>query len=543
MKVHNPIIRGFYPDPSICKANETYYLACSSFQYYPGVPVWESKDLVNWKMVTHCLTKESQMGLHEVPSSGGVFAPTLRYHNGRFYMVTNQNTLQKNFYVWTDDLTKEWSEPIYVDQEGIDPSLLFDGDKVYFTSNGNGPDGKPCILQCEIDIETGKKLTDSIPVWGGSGGRYLESPHLYHFGDYYYLMAAEGGTEYGHMITYARSKEPFGPFESYAKNPVLTNRNLGGNQSRIQGIGHGDLIEDENGNFYLVCLGFRQIGIWQAYHHLGREVFLTQVHWNDDGWFTAGEDGTVREYEETKLSDCVQKDDAYDVSFEKLLSNESQQMRLCYLRDPKMGNYRFEKDTHSLCLRGTSVTLEDVASPTFLGVRQSEFDTELTAKVKLEEVPEGTDGKDVGYVEAGITIYMDECEHYDLYIASQRDIFEEKASQEGTYRGKAYHGTTYCVNFRVRTGDAQCIVKSMPVDNPDKITLKLTSDAEQYYAGFENENGEYIPLGKARTKYLSSEVAGGFTGVVAAMYAVDQTPAGRWTRFTQFDWKQKSTKL
>lgn len=420
---------------------------------------------------------------------------------------------------------------------------MFDGDKVYFTSNGNGPDGKPCILQCEIDIETGKKLTDSILVWGGSGGRYLESPHLYHFGDYYYLMAAEGGTEYGHMITYARSKEPFGPFESYAKNPVLTNRNLGGNQSRIQGIGHGDLIEDENGNFYLVCLGFRQIGIWQAYHHLGREVFLTQVHWNDDGWFTAGEDGTVREYEETKLSDCVQKDDAYDVSFEKLLSNESQQMRLCYLRDPKMGNYRFEKDTHSLCLRGTSVTLEDVASPTFLGVRQSEFDTELTAKVKLEEVPEGTDGKDVGYVEAGITIYMDECEHYDLYIASQRDIFEEKASQEGTYRGKAYHGTTYCVNFRVRTGDAQCIVKSMPVDNPDKITLKLTSDAEQYYAGFENENGEYIPLGKARTKYLSSEVAGGFTGVVAAMYAVDQTPAGRWTRFTQFDWKQKSTKL
>lgn len=461
------------------------------------------------------------MGLHEVPSSGGVFAPTLRYHNGRFYMVTNQNTLQKNFYVWTDDLTKEWSEPIYVDQEGIDPSLLFDGDKVYFTSNGNGSDGKPCILQCEIDIETGKKLTDSIPVWGGSGGRYLESPHLYHFGDYYYLMAAEGGTEYGHMITYARAKEPFGPFEPYAKNPVLTNRNLGGNQSRIQGIGHGDLIEDENGNFYLVCLGFRQIGIWQAYHHLGREVFLTQVHWNDDGWFTAGEDGTVREYEEIAIADCVQKEDAYNVSLEQLLSEKSQQMRLCYLRDPKMENYCFEKNTSALYLRGTSVTLEDVASPTFLGVRQSEFDTELTAKVNLEGVPEGIDGKSAGYAEAGITIYMDECEHYDLYIAYQKN--------------------TYCVNFRVRTGDAQCVVKSVVVSDPDKIKLKLTSDVEQYYAGFENENGEDILLDKARTKYLSSEVAGGFTGVLAAMYAVD--PAGRWARFTQFNWKQKSTGL
>ncbi len=173
-------------------------------------------------------------------------------------------------------------------------------------------------------------------------------------------------------------------------------------------------------------------------------------------------------------------------------------MRLCYLRDPKMENYRFEKDTHSLWLRGTSVTLEDVASPTFLGVRQSEFDTELTAKVKLERATEDgeREGNDVGYAEAGITIYMDECEHYDLYIA-----YEENA---------------YRVNFRVRTGDAQCIVKSMPVDNPDKITLKLTSDAEQYYAGFENEDGGYISLGNPEKTGLDYITVDGFEMAQAA---------------------------
>ena len=277
MKVQNPIVKGFYPDPSVCEANGKYYLACSSFQFFPGVPIFESEDLVNWKQVGHCLTKLSQVELHGVPSSGGVFAPTLRYHDGRFYMVTNNNTFNKNFYVWTEDLTGDWSEAIFVDQGGIDPSLLFDDGKVYFTSNGNDEQGNPAVFQCEINVETGEKLTDSVPIWSGSGGRFLESPHLYHIGDWYYLMAAEGGTEYGQMITYARSKEPFGPFENYAGNPVVTNRNLGGNLSRIQGVGHGDLIQDRNGNYYIVCLGFRQLGIWQRITSLDVKYILHRL--------------------------------------------------------------------------------------------------------------------------------------------------------------------------------------------------------------------------------------------------------------------------
>ena len=443
MKIHNPIIRGFYPDPSICEAEGKYYIVCSSFQYLPGVPVFESEDLVNWKQVANALTRTTQVELHKVPSSGGVFAPTLRYHEGTFYMVTNNNTFGKNFYIYTDDIKGEWSEPIFVDQEGIDPSLLFDNGKVYFTSNGNDAEGKGCILQCEIDIKTGEKLTESIPVWGGSGGRYLESPHLYHIGDWYYMMAAEGGTEYGHMITYARSREPFGPFEGYQGNPVLTNRNLGGNQSLIQGIGHGDLIRDKKGNYYIVCLGFRQSGEWQPYHHLGREVFLAPVSWQEDGWFTAGEQGIVTEWMDVDLSG-QQDMDMYQVSFENTGADD---LRWSYLRDYHKENYQFTD--RGLRLRGTKITLDEADTPTFAGIRQSEFHTCLNVSVSGEAK------------EAGITFYMDESQHYDL------SLVQEKGERKAV--------------LRLRIGDAACIANTVDLpEGMEKVEFSVVSDPDRY---------------------------------------------------------------
>ncbi len=498
MKIQNPIIRGFYPDPSICKAEGKYYIACSSFQFFPGVPIFESEDLVSWKQVANALTRTSQVELHQVPSSGGVFAPTLRYHDGTFYMVTNNNTFGKNFYISTTDICGEWSEPIFVEQEGIDPSLLFDEGKVYFTSNGTGANGKGCIFQCEIDIKTGEKLTESLPIWQGSGGRYLESPHLYHIGDWYYMMAAEGGTEYGHMITYARSKNPFGPFEGYEKNPVLTNKNLGGNESSIQGIGHGDLIRDKKGNYYIVCLGFRQSGIWQPFHHLGREVFLAPIYWQEDGWFTAGDHGTVAEWMDVELNG-KQDPDAYNISFESMGEDN---LRWSYLRDYHKENYEFADG--SLKLRGTNITLNEADTPTFVGVRQSEFDTKLNVTVS-------GDAK-----EAGITFYMDEDQHYDLAFTNENDIRQ--------------------VIFRLRVGDVENVKKAVTLpDGIKEAKLSVISDPDRYHF-YCNVNGVKELLGSARTKYLSSEVAGGFTGVVMGMYAVDEEE--RWAEFKDFCWLQ-----
>ncbi len=134
MNYTNPIIRGFYPDPSVCRANGKYYMVCSSFQYFPGVPLFESSDLVNWKQIGHCFTRKSQVQLEKIESSGGVFAATIRYNAGRFYVVTTNATTHQNFYVYTDEIYGEWSEPIFISQDGIDPSLYFEGEKHIFSA-------------------------------------------------------------------------------------------------------------------------------------------------------------------------------------------------------------------------------------------------------------------------------------------------------------------------------------------------------------------------------------------------------------------------
>lgn len=508
MKISNPVIRGFYPDPSVCRANGKYYMVCSSFEYFPGVPLFESEDLVNWRQIGHCLTRKSQVDLHRINSSGGVFAPTIRYHEGRFYMVTTNDTYHKNFYVYTDDIYGEWSEPVFVDQEGIDPSLFFEDGKTYFMSNGSDPaDGKGCIYQCEINPETGERLTESRPIWKGSGGRYLESPHLYHFGDWYYLMAAEGGTEYGHMITYARGKSPYGPFESYPGNPVLSNRDLGGHQSRIQGIGHGDLIQDEQGNTFLVCLGFRIIFEWLPYHHLGREVFLAPVTFREDGWFEAGREGHVDKEMEINI-DTVQKlDGRYDVSFDGMKAGD---VRWCHLREYAPESYQFTEA--GVRLLGGKYTLNDVEAPTFLGVRQSEFVTSLRVQV----------GGDAS--EAGISFYLSEDHHYDLAVQ--------------------YQGGKRTLLLRLCIGDARAVAGQIELPQEQTVTELHVESEPQWYHFYGKCGSEEVCLGKARTKYLSSEVAGGFTGVVMGMYAVnEQGEENRWAEFTGLSWKQTMSEI
>ena len=200
----NPILPGFYPDPSICRVGEDYYLVNSSFEFFPGVPLWHSRDLVNWEQKGYVLTRESQLPLRNGRTSGGIFAPTIRCHNGRFYMITTNVTDGGNFFVWTDDINGEWSDPVWIDHEGIDPSLFWDDDgKVYYAGTGRYEQG---IYQFEIDLETGKKLSDTKIIWKGTGGKCPEGPHMYKINSWYYLMIAEGGTEYGHKETIARSR-------------------------------------------------------------------------------------------------------------------------------------------------------------------------------------------------------------------------------------------------------------------------------------------------------------------------------------------------
>ena len=499
MQYTNPVIRGFYPDPSVVYAEGKFYLVTSSFQYFPGVPLFESEDLVNWKQIGHVLTRKSQVELEGVRSSGGVFAPTIRYNNGRFYMVTNNNSTFKNFYVYTDDIYGEWSDPIEVERDGIDPSLLFDDDKCYFVSNGTDENGKNGVFQVEIDIETGATIGDAVCIWHGSGGRYIESPHVYRIGDYYYLMVAEGGTEYGHMVTYARSEHVMGPYEPYAMNPVLTNRNKA--PYIIQGIGHGDLVQKPDGEWYMVSLGFRQIGEWEPFHNLGREVYLTPVSFDDKGWFTCGTDGTT--------------DESYEIpgDFEQRLTNEYTfentdfNIDWAYMRFPDKTNYKtdFEPGSNKIVLYGSDKTLDDTASPTFIALRQKDLNMECTVRIKLE----GSDKNgiiDGVSKEAGITLYMCENEHYEIAV-----------------RKKGFIRT---VALKLNIGGIKHIQEEIPFFG-DEAILKISADNLNYSFSCASSNSpdSFIELGTAMTKYLSSEVSSGFTGTMVGLYATGAVKA------------------
>jgi alpha-N-arabinofuranosidase len=487
MKYKNPVVTGFYPDPSVCRANGKYYMVCSSFQFFPGVPLFESEDLLNWKQIGNVLTRESQLPLSSSATSGGIYAPTIRFEAGRFYMVVTNVSNIGNFYVYTDDIYGEWSDPIKVEQGGIDPSLYFEDARAYFCSNGDDPKtGISGIQLCEIDINTGKKLTESRFIWYGSGGRFVESPHIYKIGGKYILLTAEGGTEYGHMVTYAVADDIFGEYSGYDKNPVLTNRNLGGYP--IQGVGHADLIEDNNGNYWLLHLGFRQQDRYKNYHHLGRETFLTPVTFGEDGYFTAGAthdmtgSGTVLAETETDRfpEGTVQ-------TFRNIYTQENTDFGIDYLyiRNPVTENYTLTPE--KITLRGTDKRLSEAASPTFIGLRQKEFDADICVNMHLiPTAPLGGAG--------GLTIYMDEDHHFDLHA--------EKIP------------TGLCVLALQNIGTIKYSLMKYVEVTSDSVELRITADRFNYsfYA-----NGEY--LGTAPSKYVSTEVAGGFTGVIIGLYA------------------------
>ncbi len=470
MKYRNPVLKGFYPDPSVCCVNGIYYMVCSSFQYFPGVPLFESRDLVNWTQIGHVLTRSEQVELADVPSSGGVFAATIRYYDGRFYVTTTNNTTQKNFYVWTEDIYGAWSDPITVQQDGIDPSLFFEDGKAYFMSTGVDDFGVSGIIQSQIDLETGDKLTPARSIWKGTGGRYVEGSHLYKIGAYYYLLASEGGTEYGHMLTLCRGRTPWGPFENCPHNPILTNRDKA--PYEIQAIGHGELLRGPDGAWYVPTLGFRQIDVWMPYHHLGREVFLTPATLTDDGWFVCG-DGTTHAQYETAV-ESVQRE-KHRWTFE----NTRWDTDWCFLRHPQSERYRLSHN--EAVLYGTEKTLNDAANPTMVAIRQRDFCGSAQVDVRA-------DG------ECGMTVYMCEQSHYDVGVRKK--------------------GEGYEAFLRLRLGDIDHIVSTRPLSH-GAASLKAEFDRLRYRFYV---NGEY--LGDAQSRFLSSEVMTGFTGVVIGLYAV-----------------------
>ena len=297
--IKNPIIPGFYPDPSICRVGEDFYLVCSSFELSPGIPLFHSRDLANWEQLCYVLTPQNGFYVDKNCGNGGVMAPTVRYYNGTFYIINCNFSDRGNFIVTAKDPAGPWSEPHFLDDvPGIDASLFFDTDGTcYIMGTANiWPDGKGGMRQgiwaAEYDIENFRLISETVALWGGAmaGVASPESPHIYHIGDWYYLLIAEGGTEMYHSATIARSRTPLGTYEGNPSNPILTVRHMG-KKALIQNAGHADLIDTASGEWYAVFLASRLIG--GVSKNLGRETFIVPVLWEDEWPLFSPETGKV----------------------------------------------------------------------------------------------------------------------------------------------------------------------------------------------------------------------------------------------------------
>jgi alpha-N-arabinofuranosidase len=478
----NPVLSGFYPDPSICRVGDDYYLVNSTFEYFPGVPIFHSRDLVHWRQIGHVLTRVSQLPLERMRASGGVFAPTLRYHDGTFYMVTTNVWGTSNFYVTATDPAGPWSEPHPLDQEGIDPSLFFDDDgTVYYIRHVGGGDGY--IGQQVLDLASGKLQGEMKKIWGGTGGVWVEGPHMFKRDGRYYLMVSEGGTSYDHSVTIARSDSPWGPFEADPHNPILTHRTR--RDHPVQALGHADLVETPAG-WWAVFLGIRPQG--GQFHHLGRETFLAPVTWSADGWPTIGTRGTI---ELEMAAPALTPHPWPKTPTRDEFDGDSLALDWNFLRNPQGGDWSLTARPGYLRLRGSAVTMSDQDSPAFVGRRQTALVCRAATQLDFQPASENE--------EAGLVVRGNDGNHYDLGI---------------TLRDGRRHVTLR----RVHDGKPVEPIRheALPAGN---VELSIAARPLEYEFFYQIDGGSPVSLGTAATKDLSSETIGGFTGVYFGMYA------------------------
>lgn len=501
MKYKNPIISGMHPDPSICRVGEDYYLVNSSFEYFPAIPVFHSKNLIEWEQIGHCITRNSQLTLRKgVPNETGTFAPTIRYSNGIFYVVCTNVTYgaedDGNFFVWTKDPYGEWSDPIWLDCPGIDPSFFFDEDgSVYYTGAASG-----AIYLYQIDLQSGKKIGEFKNIWAGTGGNDPEGPHLYKINGWYYLMISEGGTEYCHMNTIARSKMVDGPYESCPRNPVLTNRS---HRLPIKAVGHADLFCDQNNNWWVACLGIRPI-TYPFKYNLGRETMLVPVTWDDEGWPVMGRDGLLDEEIDTDRLPLTKGETPVQsaVKFFDDFQGTSLKKDWNFIYNPIEG--LVEQQKNGLVLQGNHISLSEADSLAWIGRRQEHHNFQVRTLLSFHPAKEGE--------EAGLCIYMNNRHHYEIamtYIEGCRQLI-----------------------IRRQIGSLWKVEKQIPYAK-DEVELILEGDS-QYYSLQYVDKDSIVTLGRGEAAYLTTEVGGKFTGNYIGLYATGNGNA--CTQKAVFNW-------
>jgi alpha-N-arabinofuranosidase len=529
----NPILAGFYPDPSICRVGKDFYLVTSTFSYFPGIPVFESRDLVNWKFVGHVMDRPEQLNLDEQGVSRGLFAPSIRYNKGFFYVTCTQVDRGGTFIVVSQSPAGPWTNPVWLPEiNGIDPSPFFDDDgKAYIIYNSIPPDNKSLydghrtIRMMAIDIQTLKVIGEErILVNGGvditKKPVWIEAPHIFKNNGSYYLIAAEGGTAEQHSEVVFKSKNVAGPYIPFERNPILTQRNLDPKREYpITSTGHADFVQTENGAWWAVFLGCRPYKPFdQNYFNTGRETFLAPVDWRGE-WplINPGYEKVQYEYPAPVKLSKSPGDVPHGGNF--VIKDEFNTPDLnpewVFLRTPRERWFDLTERTGWLSMRVRQETCADAVNPSFLGHRQQHATG--SASVSLEFSPKTENEK------AGLLVFQNETHFYFLCrsILGGKHVIQlfSSAIDGGQAR------TMQLIASQELQGNS----------GEQAVGLRIKAHGSSYSFLYSTQKDNWTLLKDGvDARFLSTRVAGGFVGCMYALYATSLgTPS---TSKAYFDW-------
>jgi alpha-N-arabinofuranosidase len=515
----NPVLPGCHPDPSICRVGADYYLITSTFEYFPGLPIHHSRDLVHWRLIGHVLDRPGQLPLDGVRPSGGLFAPTLRHDRGMSYVVctlVGGTRESGNFVVTAPHPTGPWSDPVWLDDApGIDPSLFFDDDgRVWFLGTrpipGAAPAGRTEIWMREFDPARLRLTGPEHVLFSGAlvDAAWAEGPHLFRLGGYYYLLLAEGGTEQNHAVTVARSEQVTGPYRNNPGNPVLTHRHLGRAQP-VVATGHADLVQTPAGDWHAVLLAMRPYGGYFA--NLGRETFLASVVW-EDGWpiVNPGAGRLLAEFPAPLPPHPWPPEppaDDFDAAALAPVWN--------MLRTPREEIFSLTDRPGHLRLRLRPEVITEACNPSFVGRRQQHMSFIARTAMDFEPAAAGEC--------AGLVLLRDTGHQIRLVVTAA-------GTPEGESGGKI-------VRAIVRRGGSDEIVAEAAL-TAGRTYLAAEAVGQEYTLRWAQDPARWQKLATVDGRLLSPAGVGDFTGAYLGMYASGNGQSS--ASVADFDWFEYS---
>lgn len=522
----NPILAGGYPDPSICRVGNEFIMVNSSFEYFPALPIHKSKDLVNWELAGHGLNRleqvSGQINLIDVQSNGGIHAPTIRFHNGKYHIITTnvyydeikQRATATNFIITSSKPEGPWSNPIIIKgAPGIDPDIFFDDDgRVWYTGNHQPLDptfnGETEIWMQELDPNSFQLIGQRFFVWRGAcGGVWAEGPHIYKKDGNYYLLIAEGGTSFNHSIMVAVSDTISGPYVSNERNPIFSSRHLS-YDNWVHSTGHGDLVELEDGRWYVMMLGVR--GDVKRKSNMGRETFIAPVSWEIEPYdwkerkivwpVIAPQTGKILKNNPMIFSETTPNKETY---FVDNFNDTNLGLAWNRRRAPMQKMIDLASNPGSLRLYTNHNKLQERKRANFTGIKQTESDFSFETKMTFSRTSDSD--------EAGIAIVQKDNNFLSLTLKQSSDdiALELKLMNE------------------IQTSIAS---KKIDYNSKQPIQLKVESFNNKYHFYYALENQKFQLLAEAAANHLLSH---GYTGAHIGLYATSNGQMS--TGYVDFD--------